>query len=153
MTQEANCRFARIEDINQVIDLIEAHARHERDQINREGLADRLCKDLFCNDPKLYCIVAELGDELLGYATYTIQYSTWEAISYVYLDCLFLKEKARARGLGKKLMDLVKSEALERGLNLVQWQTPDFNLDAIGFYRALGAHSKPKERFFWEIGG
>ncbi|MBL4707385.1 MAG: hypothetical protein JKY48_02970 [Flavobacteriales bacterium] len=35
------------------------------------------------------------------------------------------------------------------GASLIQWQTPDFNVDAIRFYKRRGATSKLKGRFFW----
>lgn len=82
-----------------------------------------------------------------------LQYSTWDAKYYTYLDCLFLLEEARGKGAGQQLMRSVKTESLKLNSGLIQWQTPDFNVDAIRFYRRLGAVSKSKERFFWEING
>ena len=95
--------------------------------------------------------MAECNDNLVGYATFTKQFSTWDAAFYLYLDCLFLKEEVRGKGAGRQLMDKVKDDAREENCKLIQWQTPDFNTSAIQFYQKLGAVSKTKERFFWQV--
>jgi len=46
-----------------------------------------------------------------------------------------------------------KIKAYGKAINCseIQWQTPDFNKEAIDFYKKLGADSKTKERFNWKI--
>lgn len=137
-------------DLSQVLELIALHSAYERSPYDPQGMLQKLDRDIFDRE-KLHCLVSEIDGSLIAYATCTIQYSTWEAAEYVYLDCLFVRESARGKGLGFRLMQEIRSWALNRSLNLVQWQTPNFNEDAIRFYERLGADSLGKERFFWKL--
>ncbi|UII77791.1 GNAT family N-acetyltransferase [Flagellimonas sp. HMM57] len=144
-------RFARPDDVEAIIDLCEAHAIYEQSSYIRNGKNSKLKKDLFGKKKKLYCLVVESNDELIGYATYMKQYATWSANDYIYIDCLFLKELARGMGVGKKLMQRIKVEGEQMGCRRMEWQTPYFNQSAIKFYNQIGASSKTKERFFLHL--
>ncbi|NAS10721.1 GNAT family N-acetyltransferase [Poritiphilus flavus] len=143
-------RKARKEDIPQILQLCEAHAAYEKAEYYGHGKADRLSRDLFGKSPKLSCLVVVSEGRLLGYATYMVQYSTWDAAPYLYLDCLYLKEIIRGMGVGSKIFKELRKVAVKEGCFQLQWQTPEFNTGAIGFYRAQGAVSKRKYRFFLE---
>lgn len=148
---EIKIRFAIEADIYQIIDLCEAHANYEQCEYSKTGKSAELLKSLFSDIPKLYCLVVEQENKLIGYATYTIQYSTWDAAEYIYMDCLYMYENARGFGLGEQLVEKIKEEGKKLSCNLVQWQTPDFNVRAIKFYKRIGATSKNKERFYLKI--
>ena len=144
-------RPAQAVDISQIIELCAAHAEYEQAQYDPLGKAVQLSEDLFCEVPKLFCVVVEKEQKLIGYATYMVQYSTWDASHYVYMDCLFVKADFRGQSIGEQLMDAIKKAAKDLNCELIQWQTPDFNTRAMKFYRRMGAVSKNKERFFWEL--
>ncbi len=144
-------RKAEQKDLGQLIDLCEAHAHYEQATYERNGKSALLDKALFDKTPKLFCLVVESGQQLIGYATYMIQYSTWDAAEYAYLDCIYLTEASRGMNIGEQLMNRVKEESVKCGCNHIQWQTPDFNTGAIKFYKRIGAFSKSKERFFWAV--
>jgi len=141
-------RFATQTDLPEMLELIAAHAAYEKAEFNSEGITERLEKALFSEHPALYCLVVELDGQLIGYATYMKQYSTWDAGWYIYMDTLFMNDVSRGRGIGEELMNRIKAESIKLGCGLIQWQTPDFNTRAIKFYHRIGATSKPKERFF-----
>jgi GNAT superfamily N-acetyltransferase len=151
MNNQIKIRFAKPTDINQIIDLCELHAIYEKSEYKKADKAEQLANDLFSDIPKLYCLVVEDENELIGYATYMKQYATWDAGEYIYMDCLFIKESARSLGIGEKLVRKIQKEGEALGCNLIQWQTPDFNVRAIKFYNRIGATSKSKERFFLNI--
>lgn len=115
------------------------------------GYLNRLEDLIFGTSPDVFCLVAEVENTIEGYATFMPQISTWAAERYLYLDCLFLTRAVRGLGIGKKIMDSIKTEAKQRGCSEVQWQTPDFNSDAIQFYQKLGAKAKTKQRFSWSL--
>ena len=107
-------RNARKEDIKAIIALCKEHAIYEKASYPPENKAMQLSNAIFSSNPKLYCLVVEENDALVGYATYTIQYSTWDANEYIYMDSLFLKENSRGKNLGgnslfKKLLRWVKN--------------------------------------------
>lgn len=144
-------RFIKNEDVNQLIGLCEAHAIYEKSNYSKNGKVAQLKKDLFSLNPKLYCLIVEKNNKLIGYATFMKQYATWDAQEYIYMDCLFMKEEARGLGLGEQLVDKIKEEGQKLGCELIQWQTLDFNVRAIKFYKRIGATCKSKERFFLTI--
>ena len=137
--------------IENIIDLCAAHAEFEKSDYARENKAKLLYKDLWSDHPKLFCLVAESNDRYVGYITWMKQYSTWDAKEYLYMDCLYLESDFRGFGIGEALIDHMKDFGKRENIDLVQWQTPDFNIRAIKFYYRIGASSKSKERFFLPI--
>ena len=148
MNDRLSIRPANREDLEVVLTLCALHAQYEKLPFKRNGQAKRLETGLFAGQPKLHCLLAEIEQQVVGYATFMKQYATWEAAEYLYLDCLFVQEQFRSQGIGKKLMNHIKNSAKDMGIHVIQWQTPDFNVRAIKFYHSLGAIAKKKERFF-----
>ncbi|WP_025742008.1 GNAT family N-acetyltransferase [Aquimarina pacifica] len=144
-------RFAKEEDIPQLLILCKAHVIFEKANFNTENKHALFKTHLFKKENAIQCIVVEKDESLLGYATFMKQFSTWDADFYVYLDCLFLKEETRGKGIGTTMMNHVAAYARKENCTHIQWQTPDFNTSAIRFYKKLGTQSKSKERFFWEV--
>jgi len=135
-------------DIDQIIELIHEHMEYEGAAINKTMGGKALSFHLF-SAKTITCLVAEHDSKIVGYATFMQQFSTWEAGFYLYVDCLYMKETARGRGTGKKMMQVIINRAKTMNCLEIQWQTPSFNKQAIGFYRHLGATSLNKERFFF----
>ena len=144
-------RNAIPQDVEQLIDLCAAHAAYEKVDYDPTQKKEKLSEFLFLSENNMQCIVVEEGHQLVGYVTYIKQFSTWDAGFYLYLDCLFLKESVRGKGIGRQLMNKVCEYAIQENCSEIQWQTPDFNSKAISFYKRLGAHPKTKERFFWSV--
>lgn len=151
MKNKISIRFAKEKDLPEIIGLCHQHALYEKAEFEKDGKQEKLKKHLFSDNPGLKCLVAEVNEEIVGYATYAKQFSTWDADFYIYMDCLFLNEKSRGYGIGEQIMNRIKKESQKAGCTLIQWQTPGFNTRAIKFYRRIGAVSKSKERFFLEL--
>ena len=134
-------------DLEKLMMLIEKHAEFERAAFTSEGKQERLRLALFGDDSPLNCLVAEAEGQVIGYATYTFDYSTWNAAWFIYLDCLYLEDNYRSYGIGQALMDKVRNAGEARGCVNMQWQTPDFNERAIKFYKRIGGVGKNKVRF------
>ncbi|MEO1655427.1 MAG: GNAT family N-acetyltransferase, partial [Bacteroidota bacterium] len=118
-------------DLPRLVALCAAHAAFEKADYNPEGKQAGLERDLFGDPPKLFCLLAEIEGEGMGYATFMKQYATWESEEYIYMDCLYLDEKARSQGIGEALIEKIKEAGREMGCSLIQWQTPDFNTQAL----------------------
>lgn len=137
-------------DIDQIIELICEHMEYEGATIDKMMDGKALSFHLF-SAKTIICLVVEHESEIVGYATFMQQFSTWEAGFYLYLDCLYMKDTARGRGTGKQMMQVIIDIAKAMKCLEIQWQTPFFNKQAIGFYRHLGAISQNKERFFFHV--
>ena len=142
-------RHAQKGDIEQIIELCEAHAKYEKATYDKRGKASLLSDYLFNQNDVLDCLVVVENSEIVGYATFMKQFSTWNTGYYLYLDCLFLKASIRGKGIGEKMMTKIYEIAIQKKCSWIEWQTPDFNDGAINFYNKIGASSKSKERFYW----
>lgn len=142
-------RWARPSDLEQIVELCAEHAIFERAAYSREGKAELLARHLFAPQPRAWCLVADApSGGLAGYATFTREFSTWDAAEFVHVDCLYLRAGARNRQLGWLFGKRIASETLALGIDAMQFQTPPFNESAIRIYAAMGAHRKDKVRFY-----
>lgn len=140
-------RRAADEDLPALIVLIHEHARFERaraPEVSAQSLADML----FNPAPRLHCWVAARDAVVAGYMTVASEYSTWLGRQYLHMDCLYVQAGYRGQGIGARLMDALRGFASAAGVTEIQWQTPDWNVDAARFYRRLGAVESMKRRFY-----
>ncbi len=142
-------RRAFPDDINALIELCAEHAAYEGASYDPRDKCGRLSSALFSTSPRLYAWVVEQHGKLVGYATATQEFSTWDAASFLHMDCLYLREEVRGAGLGRLLLREIARLAFQLGCVNVQWQTPVWNKRAISFYQHLGAEGKQKVRFFF----
>jgi ribosomal protein S18 acetylase RimI-like enzyme len=133
-------------DITALIELCAEHAAYEGASYSSDGKAEQLQQALL--EKRLYAWVVESAEGLVGYATATLEFSTWDASHFLHMDCLYLKEEVRNQGLGEQLVREIARLAKEKACVNVQWQTPNWNTKAMNFYKRLGATSKNKVRFF-----
>ena len=141
-------RKAIPEDISEIINLCAEHAEYEQVSYSPEGKAEKLAAFIFIDNPRLYCLVAEDEEGIVGYATYMFEFSTWDAGFFVHMDCLYLRPHARGFGIGEAFIKEIAKQTKQNGCNLIQWQTPVFNERAIKFYYRIGATAKEKLRLY-----
>lgn len=132
-------------DADALLGLIRAHAAYERTtaSVARPALVRLLGR----RRPPVRLALAESGGDVLGYAALTFDFALWRGERFAHLDCLFVREEARGRGVGKALLAWAADTARQDGVAHMEWQTPDWNRDAIRFYVREGALARPKVRF------
>lgn len=148
---EYSIRNCEIADLPKLVILCQKHAAFEKAAYSPEGKEEGLKKALFDSNPKLHCLVVAVKDTIVGYASYTFDYSTWDAANFLYMDCLFLEEEARSFGIGEILIHKLKEIGTQNNCVNLQWQTPQFNERAIKFYNRIGAKGKDKVRFTLDL--
>jgi hypothetical protein len=79
--------------------LCAAHAAYERSAFAESGQEQRWAALFFGDRPRAFCLVVEDGGALVGYATWSLELSTWDAAEHVHVDCLFFRLLA-GRGCG-----------------------------------------------------
>lgn len=139
-------RRVREADLNELIGLCAEHAAYERADFSSGGKIEGLQRSIF-ETGRLHAWFAEAQGRAIGYATATLEYSTWNAAEFVHMDCLFVVVEYRGTGTGSALLHAVLQYASQQGVDEVQWQTPDWNVNAVQFYRRKGAVGLPKVRF------
>jgi L-amino acid N-acyltransferase YncA len=90
-------------DLPRLVNLCTEHAAFEGANYDREGKVEKLEGAIFSGTPHLFVWVAVQQDVLVGYASVTLDYSTWEAATFAHLDCLYLQQQVRSQGIGKRL--------------------------------------------------
>jgi len=133
-------------DLPELAQLCREHAEFEKAAWNDFDRTEKL-DALFLDSADARCWVVDGEGELAGFASVTLERSTWDADRFLHLDCIFLRPGYRGRALGQVLMTRVARAAVEFGAVNLQWQTPAWNADAIRFYRRLGASAAEKLRF------
>lgn len=149
-SNSATIRKLQQADIPQLVELCAAHAAFEQCDYDRNNKVKRLTAQLTGKNKLAECLVLETKGLLQGYATWSKEYSTWDACLYAHMDCLYLTHENRGKSYGKQLMEAVKHAARRAGCSHIQWQTPTDNSSAIKFYKKLGATQKKKIRFYLE---
>jgi GNAT superfamily N-acetyltransferase len=132
-------RPATIADTPTIARLIRALAEYER--LSQEVVFDegRLREHLFGPRPLAEALLAEAAGEVIGFALFFHNYSTFAGKPGIYLEDLFVEPQHRGRGHGKALLRTVARLALERGCGRLEWSVLNWNEPAIRFYRSLGA--------------
>lgn len=140
-------RHATVDDVAKVTSLCAAHAAYERAVFDSAGHAERLASAIVSTPPRAVILLAEIETMVVGYAAIMLEFSTWSGRDFLHMDCLFVIETARGQGVGRCLFDAVLRQGRRVDACEVQWQTPDWNTEAIRFYRTLGAADSAKARF------
>ncbi|HET8555661.1 MAG TPA: GNAT family N-acetyltransferase [Rhodanobacteraceae bacterium] len=140
-------RPATVDDLADLVELCAEHAAYEGAVYATEGKAALLRAALFSPPFRLHAWVAELNGRVVGYASAAAEFSTWQAGEFLHMDCLYVRADCRGVGVGARLLRAIVDHARCTGYAEIQWQTPDWNVDAQRFYRREGAEARAKQRF------
>lgn len=126
-------------DVPVILACIRRLAEYERLAHECVATEAQLHETLFGPTPSAEVVLAFAGDEPAGFALWFQSYSTFLAKPGLYLEDLFVYPQHRGRGLGRHLLRHLARVAVERDYGRVEWSVLDWNVDAIGFYEAMGA--------------
>ena len=139
-------RSAAPRDLAAIVALITELAEFEQLAHLLEVTADKLAPHLFGPRPAAECVVGEVGGEVVGFALFFTNFSTFLARPGLYLEDLYVRPAHRGTGLGKALLSHLGRLAAERGCGRFEWSVLDWNANAIAFYESLGATVLPDWR-------
>ncbi|HEX7744443.1 MAG TPA: GNAT family N-acetyltransferase [Micromonosporaceae bacterium] len=83
-------------------------------------------------------VAVDAADQPLGFALWFLNFSTWEGVHGVYLEDLYVQQRARGTGAGRLLLATLAAICVERGYQRLEWWVLDWN-PARDFYDAIGA--------------
>jgi GNAT superfamily N-acetyltransferase len=138
-------------DIDDLIRLCARHAAYELSDYDESGKASRLKTALLSSTPELHCWIVIAKNLIVGYTTFTFDFSTWHARHYLHVDCIYIEDDFRGHGIGSVIMNRLINVARDKECVNVQWQTPVFNKKAIRFYEKINAQGIDKKRFYISI--
>ena len=133
-------REARLSDISTIHDMIVELAVYEKEPDAVVATPRDLEDALFGSAPALFAHVAEDGGgNVVGFALWFLNYSTWLGKHGIYLEDLYVKPEHRGAGYGAALLSTLASICLERGYGRLEWWVLDWNTPARDFYSSIGA--------------
>jgi GNAT superfamily N-acetyltransferase len=139
MDSEFVLRPAQPADTTAIFKLIQALAEYEKLSHAVIGSAEALQEHLFGSHPYVEAIVAECDGEVVGFALFFYNYSTFLTKPGIYLEDLFVLPEYRRQGIGKAFFTYLAKLALEKNCGRLEWSVLDWNEPAIAFYRQMGA--------------
>jgi GNAT superfamily N-acetyltransferase len=104
---------------------------------------EQLTHALAGSPARLHAIVAEDAEGAAGFVSYTIDFALWAGGEVVRIDDVFVRARARGRGVGSALMRRVADIALRENMTC-RWEIEPSNLGAQYFYGTLGVDIREK---------
>lgn len=135
-------RAAQKGDEHAIMELIHGLALYEKAPEQVVNTAEDLGVHLF--DEKICeAIVVEKDNQIVGFALYYTNYSTWKG-KCLYLEDFYVLPELRGEGIGSLLFDNVVEIARNRGVKRMDWQVLEWNEPALNFYKKKQAVLDPE---------
>ena len=134
-------RRAAPSDVADIYRLIRALAEYERSLDSVTGTEEELRQSLFGAQPAVFAHVAEHEGQVVGFALWFLNYSTWTGRHGIYLEDLYVTPALRRSGLGRALLAELAAICVRRGYARLEWNVLDWNAPSLAFYEAIGARN------------
>ena len=89
--------------------------------------------------PHFHALIARYRGKVAGHLIYVFNYSTSLAVSTIFVESLFVRNRFRKHGVGRQLMQALQAEAKKNKCKLVHWTVWNLNPKALAFYLSIGA--------------
>jgi GNAT superfamily N-acetyltransferase len=132
-------RAARPDDSALIFALVNELADYEKLTAEVEATETAIAAALFCEQPRLYCDIAEWDGAPAGFAVWFLNYSTFRGRHGLYVEDIFVRPAYRKRGIGKALMARLAQVCVQEGYARCEWAVLDWNAPSIAFYKGIGA--------------
>ncbi|MGL4964408.1 MAG: GNAT family N-acetyltransferase [Inquilinus sp.] len=100
--------------------------------------------------PRFRGLIAEDGSGVVGYVSYTIDYSIWNGGDFIRVDDVYVRERVRGRGIGRQLMRALADIGVSQAMR-VRWEMASDNADARRLYVGIGAAPEDKTIWRWSV--
>ncbi len=137
-----NIRKAKPDDAPVILQLITELAIYEKAEDKVLCSAQDIHDSLFSDKAKASALLVDLDGQVVAYAIYFYNYSTWLGRAGIYLEDLYVQEAFRKRGIATALLKHIANIALQENCGRFEWAVLDWNKPAIDFYESLGAKAQ-----------
>lgn len=145
MSLPLEIRRATVADVPTILSLIRELAEFERLAHEVVVTEELLARQLFGERPGAEVVIARLGEQVVGFALFFQNFSTFLGQSGLYLEDLYVRPKFRGLGHGERLLRHLARICIERGYGRFEWSVLNWNQRAIDFYKSMGA--RPMEEW------
>jgi GNAT superfamily N-acetyltransferase len=105
-----------------------------------------LHEGLFGSKPSCEAIIGEENGEVVTFALFFHNFSTFLTKKGLYLEDLYVRQAYRGKGYGTNMLRKLAQLAVERNCGRFEWSVLDWNEPAINLYKAMGADVMPEWR-------
>ena len=139
-------RAAQAADVAAIFGMIHELAVFEKLEHMIIATPDMLHDSLYGPHPACEALVGEEDGEIVTFALFFHNFSTFLCRKGLYLEDLYVKQAARGKGYGKQMLVALAQLAVERNCGRFEWSVLDWNENAINFYQGMGADMMPDWR-------
>jgi len=132
-------RRARPGEAGLVLSFVRELADYEKLLHELEASEADIDAALFCDNPRLFCEIAEWQGEAVGFAVWFFNFSTFSGRSGIFLEDLFVRPSHRGKGIGRAMLAHLARACVANGWSRLQWAVLDWNTPSIEFYKSRGA--------------
>jgi GNAT superfamily N-acetyltransferase len=132
-------RSATVADAPLLATLIRELAEYEHAQNEAAVSEESVARDGFGAHPKFRAIIAELDEQVAGYALFFEFYSSFQGAAGLLLDDIFVLPAFRKKGVGRSLLAHVAAIAVREEYFCIRMEVLDWNEPALGFFQRLDA--------------
>ncbi len=146
--ESVTIRLAERSDAETIVHFVQELARFEKEPLENVHIDERaVLEHGFGDRPRFEAMIAEDAGNPVGLALFFENYSTWTARPGIWIEELFVEERFRGLGIGRRLVDSVVELAKSRGCGRVELAALDWN-PATDFYRSQGFEELDEWRIF-----
>ena len=139
-------RPAQPSDVGDIFDMIFELAVFEKLEHLVVATEEALHDGLFGAHPACEAIVGVENGEVVTFALFFHNFSTFLTRKGLYLEDLYVRQTQRGKGYGRQMLVALARIAQERGCGRFEWSVLDWNENAINFYKGVGADVMPEWR-------
>lgn len=140
-------------DSEAVLNLVEQYHHQEGLKGHSRERLRGVLEDLFEHRQRGRVLVAKEPEGIIGYALIIRRPSFEYASEVAVLDEIFIRGKARGRGLGRRMISFVEEYAASEGLPAITLEVSNRNVAAREFYRAVGFSRIDREIYERQVAG
>jgi GNAT superfamily N-acetyltransferase len=134
-------RSATKRDIPTILAMVAELAEFERAAEEAIATVDDFEAALFCENPAVFAVLAEVDGQSAGFALYFKNFSTWLGKHGIYLEDLYVRPEFRGSGIGQGLLSHLAQICRDNGYPRFEWWVLDWNESARKVYDHLGAQA------------
>jgi len=131
-------RKATLADAETIVYLVKQLAIYEKMEADAQMTVEQVKTNIFEKE-YAHVILATEGNQVVGFALYFFNFSTFKGKPGLYLEDLFVEPMHRGKGYGKQLLVELAKIAQEKDCARMEWVVLDWNQPAIDFYTSFGA--------------
>lgn len=149
----AELRWATPDDIDAVSTLLEEYHLQEGLRGHSRHRIRTVLEDLFEVKNRGRVLIAKDGKDVIGYALVVRRPSFEHASDVAVIDEIFVRGRARERGIGRRMISFVEEYAASEGLPQITLEVSATNVAAREFYRAVGFTLIDREIYARKVSG